>query len=375
MSGVRVDFDNDGQEDILWRYYGTGGRNRVWFLGNTDPGTQPLQVIDPMMENEATQPSREGGKSAVLAGVKNVRLIPNPKGNLVVSDPRDAVDPRNWQDRPSELRAEAGVHRGEDLEMRPRGVLQSVHDVRFTADISTFENQANNKTEIMAATGVLGGADILAVADLTWHAMGTGDFNNDGKTDVLWRYNGTGGRVRVWYMDGLNVTAGADIGSVSDLDWQIVGTGDFNRDGKVDLLWHHATSGRVRVWYLDGVSIIAGADVSTVADLNWKIVGTGDFDNDGNVDILWRHSVSGRNRVWFMNGTSILSGADLLGVTDQNWQIAGTGDYNGDGHVDLIWRYNGPGGYVYIWYLDGTSWIGSEKLIAVPDLNWKIVSR
>ena len=31
----KVDFNKDGQEDILWRYYGPGGYNRAWFLGNT----------------------------------------------------------------------------------------------------------------------------------------------------------------------------------------------------------------------------------------------------------------------------------------------------------------------------------------------------
>ena len=35
VPAVKVDFNKDGQEDILWRYYGSGGSNRVWFLGNT----------------------------------------------------------------------------------------------------------------------------------------------------------------------------------------------------------------------------------------------------------------------------------------------------------------------------------------------------
>jgi hypothetical protein len=373
-NGVRVDFNSDGQEDLLWRYYGAGGRNRVWFLGNTDLSTQPLLLVDSRMAGPSPVKIRRTLGSKLVLSDEGMGTV-GRKSGVAVKDPREAVDPRKWREASERLGDGHRRSGRSDPEMGACSNVPGVSDPSYAIYVVDPGSLSDRRMDIMATTGVLGGADILAVSDLTWHAMGTGDFNNDGKTDVLWRYNGAGGRVRVWYMDGLNVTAGADIGSVSDLDWQIVGTGDFNGDGKVDLLWHHGVTGRVRVWYLDGVSIIAGADISTVADLNWKIMGTGDFNGDGHVDLLWRHNVSGRNRVWFMDGISILSGADLLGVTDQNWQIAGTGDYNNDGHVDLIWRYNGTGGYVYIWYLNGTTWIGTEKLIAVPDLTWRIVSR
>ena len=38
----KVDFNGDGQEDILWRYYGPGGYNRAWFLGDLGPGSPAL---------------------------------------------------------------------------------------------------------------------------------------------------------------------------------------------------------------------------------------------------------------------------------------------------------------------------------------------
>ena len=39
---LKTDFNKDGHEDILWRYYGTGGYNRVWFLGNSEQAGLPL---------------------------------------------------------------------------------------------------------------------------------------------------------------------------------------------------------------------------------------------------------------------------------------------------------------------------------------------
>jgi hypothetical protein len=35
--------------------------------------------------------------------------------------------------------------------------------------------------------------------------------------------------------------------------------------------------------------------VRTVADLNWEVVGAGDFDGDGRADLLWRNGATGEN--------------------------------------------------------------------------------
>ncbi len=37
--------------------------------------------------------------------------------------------------------------------------------------------------------------------------------------------------------------------------------------------------------------------------MNWSIAGVGDFNGDGKSDILWRHT-SGVNYVWYMNGVT-----------------------------------------------------------------------
>jgi hypothetical protein len=34
--------------------------------------------------------------------------------------------------------------------------------------------------------------------------------------------------------------------------WRAVGSDDFNGDGKPDLIWQHEASGQVDVWYLNG---------------------------------------------------------------------------------------------------------------------------
>ncbi|HOW86788.1 MAG TPA: carboxypeptidase regulatory-like domain-containing protein [Candidatus Aminicenantes bacterium] len=363
-SRARVDFNKDGQEDLLWRYYGTGGRNRAWFLSHTGV-TATLAALDEPAGSLFSDPA---SSDRGMAPGQAVRFRSKAE--------REIMQARNWSAK-GRFRAEWGRSRLSRVEMSPRPLGPVAAEPGQAGEVLSKTAAAPGDGKVSVETAILGGADIQAVSELNWKIMGTGDFNNDGYTDVLWRFNGTGGRVRVWYMNGTGLISGADIASVPDLSWQIVGTGDFNKDGNVDILWrYNGAGGRVRVWYMNNIAIVAGADLNAVPDLSWQIVGTGDFDKDGNVDILWRYNgTGGRDRVWYMNGIAIRSGADLIAVSDLNWQIAGVADYSGDGNVDVIWRYAGTGGYVYLWDLNGVTWTQTEKLWPVTDQNWKIVSR
>jgi hypothetical protein len=53
--------------------------------------------------------------------------------------------------------------------------------------------------------------------------------------------------------------------------WSIVGTGDFNGDGKSDIVWQD-TSGNVAIWEMNGSAILNQAS-SFVANVptNWSI--------------------------------------------------------------------------------------------------------
>ena len=149
-------------------------------------------------------------------------------------------------------------------------------------------------------TNVVGAAWVGANPGPDWKTVGTGDFNDDGQSDILWQ--NTSGQVAIWEMDGTNQIAGGSqwVGANPGPDWKTVGTGDFNGDGKSDILFQN-TNGQVAIWEMDGTNPIAGGSqwVGANPGPDWKVVGTGDFNGDGKSDILFQNT-DGQAAIWEM---------------------------------------------------------------------------
>jgi hypothetical protein len=166
------------------------------------------------------------------------------------------------------------------------------------------------------------------------------DFNGDGRSDILWRHDD--GRLTDWLgtaAGGYLTNAPNSLYSVTT-DWQVAGTGDFDGDGRDDILWRN-TDGRITNWLGAG----AGGFFDNVAQgfnavtLDWQIAGVGDFDGDGRDDILWRNA-DGRLTDWLgtANGGYRPNSANLMQNVSTQWSVAATGDFNGDGRDDILWR-------------------------------------
>jgi surface antigen len=161
-----------------------------------------------------------------------------------------------------------------------------------------------------------------------WEVVGTGDFDRDGFVDILWRNNDPQNpQIAVWLLNSQYQRTPVFISVPPQdnpgVDWSIKGTGDFNGDGKIDILWRNSNNGEIAVWFMDGlnrssVSLLAQKEPSSV----WDIVGTGDFNGDGKIDIQWRTSTTGENAAWLMNGTTYI-GSLNLGVVPTDWTTIG----------------------------------------------------
>ncbi len=133
--------------------------------------------------------------------------------------------------------------------------------------------------------------------------IGTGDFNDDGRSDILWQ-NASTGQVSIWEMNGQHPIGGGPVGPNPGPGWKAIGTGDFNDDGYSDILWQNTSTGQVSIWEMDGNTGSAAGPVSSNPGPSWKALGTGDFNDDGHSDILWRNA-NGQVAIWEMSGINV----------------------------------------------------------------------
>ena len=165
--------------------------------------------------------------------------------------------------------------------------------------------------------------------------LGPGDFSGDGRVDVLatsadgrmflYRGNGTGG----WS------TPYVDLGGGWGSFTAVLGPGDFNGDGKVDVLARDA-DGRLWLYRGNGQSGFSWPRVQVGS--GWggftALVTPGDFSGDGRVDVLARDA---DGKLWLYRGTG--TGGWSSGRVDvgSGWNaldpILGPGDFNGDGGI------------------------------------------
>lgn len=231
---------------------------------------------------------------------------------------------------------------------------------------------------VLATFAVFVGSSASAVASVSAGAVTTtqqitatggnvpvkGDFDGDGRDDIFWYVAGSGtdylwsGKPR----DDSNSTTIADRFDVTTLP--ITGVynpivGDFNGDGRDDILWYSPGAGADAIWYFTGRGTVSSQDLvingkyqAVVADFNYSAgLGADDiFWYDNQSSYLW----TGQTNSSFVS-TSIANPPDNAKVYVGNWRqqrvtsgapqfedlffyVPGTG-------ADAIWAGNGAGGF------------------------------
>lgn len=166
-----------------------------------------------------------------------------------------------------------------------------------------------------------------------------GDFNGDGRDDVLTFTRSPANDVYVGLSDGSRFVASKwndDFGP----DGEFVTVGDFNGDGKDDLITFRRNNvNGVRVALSDGTKFNASTQWLTGFSPKGHKPRVGDFNHDGKDDIVSFASGTDGSREVFV-ALSTGSGfnkasrwASRLGGADQTPDV---GDFNGDGYDDIV---------------------------------------
>ena len=72
-------------------------------------------------------------------------------------------------------------------------------------------------------------------------------------------------------MNGNSLIGGGAVSTNPGPSWRAIGTGDFNGDGHSDILFQ-STSGQSMVWEMNGVNVIGGGAVSPNPGSSWRAV-------------------------------------------------------------------------------------------------------
>jgi hypothetical protein len=207
---------------------------------------------------------------------------------------------------------------------------------------------------------ISGAYQVAAVADLS----------GDGIADIIWRNPNTGDNI-LWVMSGTNVVAGS--GGLPPVGgaWRIAGAADFNADGHADVVWRNPVTGENSIWLMSGTTILTGSGALPTIQTPWDIAGIGDFSGDGRADLLWRNSATGATSVWFMNGASLSTSVPTNIQISPLYQVAAIGDFTGDAIADIIWRHSSSGDNI-MWIMSGANVVGGGAMLQIADTNWKI---
>lgn len=262
----------------------------------------------------------------------------------------------------------------EGFELRLQGVAQNDFNGDGKSDV-LLRYQNNTLIDWLGqASGTFGSnhANATYSLDAAWQVAGTGDFNSDGRSDVMLR--NSDGTLTEWLGQAngsFNWNAAATYGL--NPGWTVAGTGDFNGDNNADVLLRY-TNGTVINWLGqdDGTFFSNHAATTYALPTEWKVAGTGDFNGDGRSDVLLRND-NGSITEWLAeeNGGFSWNAAANYGV-NAGWNVVGTGDFNGDGNDDVLLRFTNGTIIDWLGQGDGTFLSNHANATYALDPSWTV---
>src|SRR5215472_12422067 len=250
----------------------------------------------------------------------------------------------------------------------PSGSITQINvaDVNGDGKLDLVVSGSKNATTFFVAT-MIGNGDGTFQAPIETDFAGIhtpqnvvlADLNGDGILDLAFA---SGMNVQTLLGNGDGTFHLGPSTALNQMPISVVATGDFNKDGKADLVvtvYDLFTTGLDFVVVLPGVGDGTFASPITVNGSGSSFVGAitaavGDFNGDGNLDIATGIQTAGQTVQGFIqialgNGDGTFrAGSNVPNVTRVTTPLL-VGDFNGDGNLDLV-----TGGLGYFGKGDGT---------------------
>ncbi|MFD9497727.1 N-acetylmuramoyl-L-alanine amidase [Streptomyces sp. NPDC060035] len=191
------------------------------------------------------------------------------------------------------------------------------------------------------------------------------DFSGDGKDDVVTFTHGS-------LADAYVATSTGSSFSGTSVKWndffglngETPLSGDVNGDGKDDVVtFTHGPNNDVYVGLSNGSSFGGGQKWNDFFSLSGEVPATGDFNGDGKDDIVtFTHNATADVHVGLSNGSSFSGGQKWHDFFAPAGEFPAVGDVNGDGKDDIITFTQGSSADVYVALSTGSSFAPSKKV-------------
>ncbi|WP_027344377.1 N-acetylmuramoyl-L-alanine amidase [Hamadaea tsunoensis] len=234
-------------------------------------------------------------------------------------------------------------------------------------DIITFNQGSLNDVYVATSNGSSFVGTSVKWNDyfgLTGEKLLTGDFNGDGKDDIVTFTGGTLGDVYVGLSTGSSFAGGAKWHDWFSPGTEIPAVGDVNGDGKDDIItFTHDGLGDVYVALSTGTGFGAGVKWNDWFAPAGETPAVGDVNGDGKADIITftqGDAATGADvYVGLSNGSSFAGGVKWHDLFSVGNELPRVGDFNGDGKADIATFTCDANADVYVALSNGTSFVGT----------------